>query len=398
MAKKHTDDISYLKNGLPSSESDILYPTGFFAFDMQNGYRTLNKNTGNYEYNMGIVDGSMIAIIGRSNAGKSTFAMQLAGNLIRGFDKSNIIHIDIEQGCSNDERNRMLLQMDRETYLKKYIRYNANITIEALENLIKEEMDRKFNNAAELRYDTGKVDIKGNPIIKFQPTVIVLDSIPHLCTDKVMDGDRTNMDSANIANGLTSFLKKYTQKIRAYNIIFICINHIRNEINATFYPKKSDMPGLKQGETMPGGTAFKYGISYLIRLDDLSPKFTDDDEYGIAGHYTKLLAAKTRQGPFNNESKLFFSGKYGFIDYLSNFTMLKESDRITQSGAYFSMSGYEKKFTKKQVSELYNNDIEFRNIINNLTAQCVIDNINSIEDEANKNGLDVVNDVLSFLV
>lgn len=392
------DDISYLEKGIPNTEYDILYPTGFFEFDFQNGHKVFNDITQKYEYQMGIVDGSMVGVIGRANAGKSTFCLQLAGNLIRPFENGKIIHIEIEQGCSGDTRNMRLLKMNREAYLKKYKRYNSNITIETLEELIEEEMKYKYDNSDKLRYNTGKVDLKGDPVYKFVPTVMVIDSIPNLISEKVMNNERTNMDSANIANVLTSFLKKYTQKIRAYNIIILCINQFRQEINTSFYHKRSEMPGLKQDETMPGGAAFKYGISYLLRLEDQSPKFKEGDEFGISGFYVNLIAAKTRQGEFWNTSKLYFNGEYGFIDYLSNFAMMKDRGIITQSGAYYQVPGYDKKVTKKQVIELYLNDENFRNAMNQSVVDCIQKNILSYENETNINSSSYVDNVLSLLV
>lgn len=395
---KEVDNIKYLEKNIPTKENEVLYPTGFFEFDFQNGHRVFNKKTGKYEYKMGIVDGCMVGVIGRSNAGKSTFSIQLAGNLVRPFEKSKIIHLEIEQGCSNDVRNMNLLKMDRETYHKKYVRYNSNITIETLEELINLEMKYKLDNAKELRYNTGNYDINGEPIFKFYPTVVIIDSIPCLISEKVMNNERTNMDSANIANGLTSFIKKYTQKIKSYNIIIIAINQFRKEINTSIYAKRSEMPGLKQDETMPGGVAFKYNITYLLRLEDLT-KFKEGEEFGISGCYVDLIAAKTRQGEFWNKSKLYFNGEQGFIDYLSNFNMLKERGIIEQSGAYYKLPYYEKKVTKKQVIELYKNDKDFRNALNKSVAECIEKTILTYEDESYDEVVDnEINDVLSFLV
>lgn len=393
------DDLLYLQKGIPNMEYDILYPTGFFEFDLQNGHKYFNHNTGKYEYQMGIVDGSMVGIIGRTNSGKSTFSLQLAGNLVRPFPNAKVIHIDIEQGASCDLKNMQLLKMTKEEYISKYKRYNSNITIETLENLVEEEMKYKYDNADELRYKTGKYNFHGEEIEKFVPTVILIDSIPGLISQKVMDSDRTNMDSANIANTLNSFLKKGVQDFKCYNIIILCINHVRQRINMSFVPKQSDMPGLDQDEDMPGGTAFKYNLSYLLRLKDLSPKFTPDKEFGISGCYVNLIAAKTRHGILKNTSKLYFNGEVGFIDYLSNFEMLKDRGIITQSGAYYNLPGYDKKVTKKQVIDLYNNDPNFVNALNQCVVECIQNSIKTFEDQesALNNQQSNIENVLSLL-
>lgn len=395
MAKNKKGDLNYLNKDLPETEYEVLYPTGFFGYDVQNGYRVYDNNQNRYVYNMGIPDGSFVGIIGRTNCGKSTFSIQLAGNIVRPFDNSRIIHFEIEQGASGDNKNMALLGMDVETYNKKYKRYNSSVTIEFIEKKLEEEMSRKLENLDEYRYDTGKVNYKGEPIYKFVPTVCIIDSVANLGSDKFSSStDRTNMDAAQITNVLTSFFKKYGQRIRSYNIIILGINHVRKKINTDFFPQKSEIPGLKNDETVPGGSIFKYQSTAILRLDDQSAKFTADDEFGVEGGYVNIIAAKTRHGSLKNSSKLFFNGKDGFIGNLSNFLMLWDNGVITQSGAYFNMPGYDKKFTKKQFIKLLEEDKEFAECFNKLIAKYIEEKIltwnDYSEEEESENYIDKV--------
>ena len=88
---------------------DVGYATGFLGFDFLNGtvvhVKTQEKT---FKYNsIGIVDGSMTMVIGRSGCGKTTWIVQTAGNIMRRFDKACVWHDDIEGGIVEARRERL---------------------------------------------------------------------------------------------------------------------------------------------------------------------------------------------------------------------------------------------------------------------------------------------------
>ena len=82
------------------TEQDIAYPTGFLAFDFLNGTVIhVKSETVDFTYNsVGIIDGSMVTVIGRSGCGKTTFILQAAAEIIKPYQTSCIYHDDIEGG------------------------------------------------------------------------------------------------------------------------------------------------------------------------------------------------------------------------------------------------------------------------------------------------------------
>ena len=74
-------------------EFDVSYSTGFLAFDFMNGNIVrIKRATGEEESysSIGLVDGSITTIIGRSGCGKTTYAVQVASNIIRPFNDADM--------------------------------------------------------------------------------------------------------------------------------------------------------------------------------------------------------------------------------------------------------------------------------------------------------------------
>lgn len=398
MEKKKKDSSTDAKGTV-----NVAYPTGFFEFDTQNGYRVLNSNTGEITYRMGIIDGSVVGFTGRSGIGKSTISMQIAGNIVSRFENGNILHFDLEQGCSNDEKNMRLLKMNREAYLKKYERYNSNITMETFEKRIMEEYHRKLNSP-ELMYDTGLKDFAGNSVYKYEPTIVILDSYGYLVTDKMLAATEMQLtDGMTNAGALHSMFKRLIQRIRDVNIILMIILPKRDNINMKFYAQKSDMQGLNNDEKIPGGSTMNYILSYLIKIDD-GTKFSHGEEFGFGGFYGTITAAKTREGSLKNVTKVIFnSDNMGIFDEnISNFLYLHTLGVITQSGAYYTMPGFDKKFTKKNVVEFFKTNEEFVNTFNGLLRDAIRENIREFIESDDDSNIPIntyknINAVLSLL-
>ena len=165
------------------AEFDVAYPTGFLGFDFANGVKVRVQNSEldyDFFYNsVGIVDGSMVSCVGRSGCGKTTWVLQTAGNIVRGFENAAIFHEDIEGGSSS-MRIRQLLNMSEEEFKGKYIRRNTGINTDNFYERVKYIHDEKIANRSVYEYDTGLMDPDGNRIFKLQPTVVILDSLAML--------------------------------------------------------------------------------------------------------------------------------------------------------------------------------------------------------------------------
>lgn len=315
------------------AEFDVGYPTGYLAFDFQNGTKVhVKKDDGTeYTYNsIGIVDGTMVSLVGRSGCGKTTFAMQAAGNIIRPFPNSGIIHEDIEGGIS-DMRKRQLLKMTEEEFENRYVCRDTGITTDNFFKRVKSIYDDKIANREDYEYDTGLDDTRGRRVFKLQPTVLILDSLAMLMPDEMAGEDELAgpMGPATIAKRNTNLIKMIMPMLKMANIIFFCINHVLPDPSPI--PKKSQTSWLKPGERVSGGETAIYLANNFLRFDD-GIKLKSDKDFGISGIYVDIEFIKTRTNAPGKRVKMVLNYDIGFDPELSLFMMLSENGLINGSG------------------------------------------------------------------
>ena len=324
-----------------SAEFDVMYSTGFIAVDYLNGtvVHVKDKNK-EYSYNScGIVDGSTNTIIGRSGSGKSTFLMQISGNIVRPFIDKNMptgLFIDDIEGSLPAPRKSFLLGLTEEETLEYLDMRNSGITTENLLKRIKTIAADKLNNRKEYEYDTGLCDINGNRIFKLVPTVYVVDSLPMLLPENLVEEEELagSMAASSIAKANTMIFKQISQTCKSANIIFFTINHILEEIQMGFIPKAAQISGLKQGERLPGGRAAIYLANNMFRVDDTNTLKKDKD-YGIDGSIINMTLVKSRTNATKRSVPLIFNKTEGrFDDILSLFHLLKTEGCFDGAGAY----------------------------------------------------------------
>ena len=126
------------------SSFDVMYPTGFFPFDFLNGYVVhVNTNDAKFKYNaIGIMDGTSNTIIGRSKCGKTTLALQMAGNITRPFKNSKVFYDDVEGGSIYVRRRQLLNFTDDEIDAGKLQYRNTGVTSETFFKRINEIYNR----------------------------------------------------------------------------------------------------------------------------------------------------------------------------------------------------------------------------------------------------------------
>ena len=156
------------------SQSSVGYPTGFLNFDFMNGTIVdVNSTDRNFRYySVGIQDGSLATLIGRSGCGKTTFAVQVAANIVRDFPNACIFHDDIEGGIT-EYRKQVLTGFGPDELNTKYVSRNTGITAENFYERLYMIHNLKLENRADYEYDTGYFDSRGNRIFKLAPTVFI---------------------------------------------------------------------------------------------------------------------------------------------------------------------------------------------------------------------------------
>lgn len=340
------------------AEFDVKYSTGYLPFDVKGCGSIVHVtypdgNTTQYD-SVGIVDGSLIMLIGASGCGKSTFGVQMGANIVRPYNEG-LFFIDITEATGiMKDRVRELTGFSDEEFNKKVLMRNAGITIENVYRRIKMIHDKKISNPDKYKYDTGLVDCFGEPIYKFQPTVYFVDSIPYLQSEKYAEEEEMSGQMSTTANAkaLAQFYRRLTQPCKEANIIVIFINHILKKVETGIVHTKSSLQFLKQDETLPGGLSCQYSCT-IIRLDT-NGKLTPDKDFGINGSIVSISNTKSRAGMNGDVSKadLVLNYAIGFDPDLTLFLMLKNAGRVNGAGAYLyfgDRSDY--KFSQKNFKE-----------------------------------------------
>lgn len=383
--------------------ADVLYPTGFLPFDFLNGYRVhVKSETEDFWYNsVGIVDGSSTTVCGRSGAGKTTVALQMAANIVRPFPEATIFFDDIEGG-SNATRRELLTHFTPEEAEQRIIYRNTAVSAENFYKRIASIYDIKMNNRADFEYDTGKLDSRGNKIYKLIPTVYILDSLAMLTPEKLTEEEELSgqMSTTATAKTNTAVFKRIVPKLKAANIILFTINHINDkiEVNA-FTHTKSQVSFLKPGETLPGGKAALYLANNLIRVDD-GAKLKETDGLGINGKIVDFEIIKSRTNAAGRSVPMVFDFTSGFDDILSLFMFLKSTGAII-TGATCYLRGHEDmKFRQRDFKNKLFNDPEFAKAFNEVARAELETLLGNPEVEEQKNitqpNQNIINSILGM--
>lgn len=386
LADKFREKVGKSKDvKMQEGKASVGYPTGFLNFDFLNGYITYGKDIANNRtykyYSVGVSDGCMVMIIGRTACGKTTLAIQTAANIIRQFKTSCIFHDDVEGGGSNYSRRKVLTKMGDDALEDRYIFRNSGVTLENLYERIKTIHDLKTENREEYEYDTGMFDSFGNRIFKLEPTVYILDSLAMIMPEKNLDEDELSgaMSATSSARAVAGTFRRVIPMLKTANIILIVINHIGTKIQG-MVKTKSDMSYLKLDETLPGGKTPLYLANNLIRLDDVNLK--ESDTLGINGKIITATLSKTRSSSAGRTTKLVLNYDTGFDADLSMLINMKDDGFLNGSGAFLYFGERSDiKFSQRNFKDKINENPELRQIFEEAAMQYVQTLITEIKEE-----------------
>lgn len=348
------------------AEPDYSYPTGFLTFDFMNGTVVhVKKDDMQFSYNsIGIVDGSMVTVIGRSSSGKTTWCVQCAGNIIRQY-KSSCIWMDSVEGGIVDTRAQALLKMYGEEFKDRWIPRNTGVTAENFYQRIKYVHDLKLESADQITYDTGTYTPDGEKIYKMEPSVYILDSLAMLAPGKLTEEEELSgqMSVTSAAKTNTTVFKRIIPMLKAANIILFVINHITEEVQINAFAKtQGQLSYLKPGERLGGGRATIYVTNLLVRLDDHS-KLKADEGLGIDGTLVDFTLLKSRTAAVGQKTTLVFNYSVGFDQDLSLYYFLKTRKLINGAGiGLYIGDRNDLKFSQKNFKNKLQTNEEFRKV------------------------------------
>lgn len=385
------------------STASVAYSTGFLNFDFMNGTVVhVKSEERNFDYySVGIQDGCLVMLIGRSGCGKTTWAVQTASNIVREYPNACIFHDDIEGGLT-EYRKELLSGFHGEELNTKYISRNTGITAENFYERLRIIHDTKLENRESYEYDTGMFDSNGNRIYKLEPTVYILDSLALLMPAQYTEEEALSgsMSATAAAKVNSMSFKRIIPMLKSANIILLVINHINKkiEINPMMHTK-TQVSYLKQDETLPGGNTVIYLTNLLIKFDDNS-KFKKDEAFGISGNLVDITLVKSRNNRAGKSCTLVFDQDKGFDPELSLFVMLKNAKRVNGAGAYLYIGDRSDiKFSQKNFKEKLHESPELRDVFIKEVMNMLKEELNEQNSQTTDSGFDysLGKDILSMV-
>jgi len=383
---KKTKDISQINE----MNYSVSYATGFPPLDFANGY--VQEVNNNLRLEVGISDGSINMIISDSGLGKTTICTQIACNIVKNFKTSTIFYEQAEVGTNIQRIKNLSGFRSDEEFRNRFVIRDSGITIESIYERVRMVHDIKVENPDDYLYDTGMVDMGGNEIYKFEPTIFVVDSVKMVMSQKNTESELTNnMTGATNAKANSEYYTKMVPLCREANIIMFLINHITVDVNTGFMLKKPEFPYLKVNEHLSGGKSLAYIQNNIFRLD-IKSKLKDDEGFGITGSIINIDIVKSRTNKTSRaRCALVFNQEIGYDADLSLMLMLKEEKILEGAGAYLRLPNSEKKFSQKAFKSLLYSDPEFRaefyKVCFDYLTNSLIEEYNRIkEDETKQTG------------
>ena len=201
----------------------LSVPTGFDLIDY--ACATICETKENEEFlNIGIPYGKIFEFIGNSQGGKTTLAYQCAHAMVKDLD-GDIIALDYERSSNNLRlRYSKINDCTREEFDNIVSLYNhASMSTEFLKELIFEivEMKKTMKKADMVEW----MDVEGKPLLIYPPTVILLDSVPAMKPNDVLNDPKldNNMIAGKMAASNSALLKSIVHVLETYNITLMAI-------------------------------------------------------------------------------------------------------------------------------------------------------------------------------
>jgi RecA/RadA recombinase len=127
----------------------------------------------------------------------------------------------------------------------------------------------------------------------------------------------------------------------------------------------------------PGGKAIIYAYSLRIWLTGMKGKktFIEDARGYRIGSEVKAKLEKSKfgtQGRICNFKILWGGENVGIMNDESLLSAIKSSDRLTNSGAWYTLKGYDKKFQAATFPKLMQTDEKFAKVVDDIIDEEVI--------------------------
>ena len=293
----------------------------------------------------GIPVGRVTEIAGLESSGKS----YMAGQIAREAQKKDIrvVYFDSEATMTNEFLEALGCESDTENSI-------VIIQPEDIEQVL-ETMDMLMANDPDTRF------------------LFIIDSLAMTPCRADLEKDFNPQSSmAQMPRVLSLGMKKLVVSMSKTQSTLIVLNQLKTNINTS-----NPMMMLSQPWFTPGGKAVIYAYSLRIWLTGMKGKKTfieDENGYRI-GSEVKAKLEKSKfgtQGRVCNFKILWGGDELGILNDESLLNAIKSSPKLRNSGAWFTLEGYDKKFQTATFPKLMKTDEKFSKIVYDIMDEEVI--------------------------
>lgn len=298
----------HAKDGMfNDSNVGVSYPLGFPILDQLLGFYQdiiMPDGTTYRQTRLGVPAGTITMFCGPSQSGKTAAAIQAAYNIIEPFgDLGVVLHMDAEES-TEQQRIIDLTGMTVEEYSNRYNLCNDDDakTYEGILKKVAQLCAKKETDKDKYMYNTGFYNIKGEEIVYYVPSCVIIDSQMKVTSEGLAE-DLSTLDGLTGAGREAIFRGKFYRNLlsycKKYNINVIVINHLGNDIQ--MQPGKGgpkQLTFVPTGKNIPGGDKALYYTTSLIIWQPINGKdgLKTEEESGYNGLPVKALVCKARSG------------------------------------------------------------------------------------------------------
>ena len=293
----------------------------------------------------GIPVGRCTEIAGLESSGKS----YMAGQIAREAQKKNI----------------KVLYFDSESTMSKEFLEKLGCTVEGEDSVIIIQPDD-----IEQVLESMETVMAGDPDTRF---LFIIDSLAMTPCRADLEKDFNPQSSmAQMPRVLSLGMKKLVVSLSRTQSTLLVLNQLKTNINTS-----NPMMMLSQPWFTPGGKAMIYAYSLRIWLTGLKGKktFVEDEAGFRIGSEVKAKLEKSKfgtQGRICNFKILWGGEEVGILNDESLLTAIKSSHKLKNSGAWFTLDGYDKKFQGATFPKLMQSDEKFAKIVYDIMDEEVI--------------------------
>ena len=290
--------------------------------------------------------GALSIIVGNPGSGKSMLANQTMGAGQRQYKGLLATLLDSEEATTSQRLANLGVNNPK---INPYL----DVTVEKVFKML--EVMCLFKEKKDI------VDI---------PSILCWDSIANTSSQREREVEDLNQAIGFKARLLSFLLPKYIAKCSKYNIAFLAVNQMREQLAMGQFAPAKELRFLSTGKSLPGGQSLKFNAFTLLEMK--AKGVLDSAKYGFDGILVTATTVKCKLMPPNSTVELIGNFMTGFSNFRTNYHFLVKHKRL-KSGAwnYLIADPEQQKFRTKDAENLYNEDNRFKLEFDKAVKECI---------------------------